>query len=181
MRYRENPNHLVPDEIRNVISKDLQIHTPIAFGAKAGRFGLLTNPTNGRADFFLQLQTQSPFDLLVVNNRFGQFLLCLMQDFDPDAGNCLSNRSKTSLKSLDRARPAFTSSMRLQISCSQAASASGEKSQVSSDRSKRMRASVRRWGGGNSRASLANSEIGFIRAKLRSAHNLSSRYSIQVY
>jgi hypothetical protein len=71
VRYGKNPNRFVPDEIRDVIPKHLQVHTPIPLWPKPWNFRIQSDPLNDRTDFLFQPEAQPGFDFLVICNRFG--------------------------------------------------------------------------------------------------------------
>jgi hypothetical protein len=71
MRHRQNPDRTVPDEIRDVISENLQVDPPVSLWPEPWNFGIIADPLNDCANIFLQPNTQSWFGFLVVSDGFG--------------------------------------------------------------------------------------------------------------
>ena len=95
MGHGQNPNRIIPGEIRNVISENFQVDSAVSFGAEPGNFRIVSNPANYRANIFFQPDAQTGFDFFVVSNGFGQFLLRFVKDFDLLPGKRWSSRANT--------------------------------------------------------------------------------------
>ena len=158
MRDRENPDCFVQDGIRNIVTEYSEVYSPVAQRSKSRPKWIFANPRDRCARLFSQPQAESWFNFLVVGDRVVQFGFCFCDDARVHRPNRRSRSANTSSALRERAVPFSTACKRRTISFSHSTSTSGEYPSLSSDVSRRIRASVRRCAGGSSNASRVTSE-----------------------